>query len=201
MFTEKSNSQGGEFTKDRYRGGIALKRGLDSLEIYAGAWQEREVGEGGGFEGGDIPMHTMVIWYGSKRWKMLNRVPWIVCFCIIFPFNKFVITFLFRENCLNLNALSPNVSLKIIIKRIKCLIQHKDKVPHTHTQYLNKKEADVLCNNKVSTWPYHALFSIWRYDASFVAIEGKGSYASQHVQWPFITLIITVCIIILLEWI
>ena len=48
VLTEKSNFQGGEFTKNQYRGGDCLKGGesLDSLQISGGTWQEK--GDWGG---------------------------------------------------------------------------------------------------------------------------------------------------------
>ena len=49
-FTEKSDFYGGDLMKNQYRWGNCLKReGLDSLQIYGGAWQERG---GGVCEGG-----------------------------------------------------------------------------------------------------------------------------------------------------
>ena len=48
----------GRFTKNQYRGGDCLKRGLGQFDDLRGAWQER--GGGGVFEGVDTPIHTMM---------------------------------------------------------------------------------------------------------------------------------------------
>ena len=73
MFTEKCDFKGGEFTKNRCRGGRdCLKRGIWTVSRFkrGRACQERGGGvfEGGGGEGVDTPMHTR-----SLKWQFLTE--------------------------------------------------------------------------------------------------------------------------------